>query len=98
MLRQETKTNDQISVSVLKAKIRESWLKMKNLRRDKQITCGSYSKNGLKGIGNMRELGHDGISIQVWKHIGYKRVIKLTKLFNNILKSNRMPDKWRRVY
>ena len=38
----------------------------------------------------------DDIPIEVWKCLGEKGITWLTKLFNEILRSKRMPDAWRR--
>jgi hypothetical protein len=41
-------------------------------------------------------MGPDGIPIEVWKCLGDSAIVWLTKLFNHILRSNMMPDEWRR--
>ena len=41
-------------------------------------------------------MGLDNIPIEIWKCLGGKGIIWLTKLFNEILKSKKMPDEWRR--
>jgi hypothetical protein len=38
----------------------------------------------------------DGIPIKVWRTLGDVAIIWLTKLFNLIFRSNKMPDEWRR--
>jgi hypothetical protein len=40
-------------------------------------------------------MGPDGIPIEVWS-IGDVAIVWLTKLFNLIFRSNKMPDEWRR--
>jgi hypothetical protein len=40
--------------------------------------------------------GSDGIPIEVRKCLGDIATVWLTKLFNHIFRSNRMPDEWRR--
>jgi Reverse transcriptase (RNA-dependent DNA polymerase). len=56
----------------------------------------SEVKNALKKMSIGRALGPDGIPIEVWKHLGDEGVAWLTKLFNKIMMSNRMPDEWRK--
>jgi hypothetical protein len=41
-------------------------------------------------------MGPDGISIEVWRTLGDVAIVWLTKLFNLIFQSNKMPDEWRR--
>ena len=53
-------------------------------------------REALKRIDNGRAVGPDDIPIEVWKCLGEKGITWLTKLFNEILKSKRMPDVWRR--
>ena len=43
-----------------------------------------------------RALGPDGIPIEVWKSLGDLGVTWLTKLFNKIVMTRKMPDEWRR--
>jgi hypothetical protein len=38
----------------------------------------------------------DGIPIEVWKCLGDIAIVWLTKLFNHIFRSNKMPDEWKR--
>ena len=45
---------------------------------------------------NGKAMGPNNIPIEVWKCLGGKGIIWLTKLFNEILRSKRMPEKWRR--
>jgi hypothetical protein len=40
-------------------------------------------------------MGLDGIPIEVWKCLGDIAIVWLTKLFNHIFRSNKMPDEWR---
>ena len=53
-------------------------------------------KEALKKMDNGKALGPDNIPIEVWKGLGRKGIIWLTKLFNEILRSKRMPEEWRR--
>jgi hypothetical protein len=41
-------------------------------------------------------MGPDGIPIEVWRCLGERVVVWLTKLFNLIFRSNKMPEEWRR--
>jgi hypothetical protein len=42
-----------------------------------------------------KTMGPNGIPIEAWKCFGDIAIVWLTKLFNNIFRSNRMPDEWR---
>ena len=53
-------------------------------------------KDALKKMDNRKAMGPDNIPIEVWKCLGGKGIVWLTKLFNEILKSKRMPGEWRR--
>jgi hypothetical protein len=41
-------------------------------------------------------MGPDGIPIEFWRSLGDVAIVWLTKLFNLIFRSNKMPDEWRR--
>ena len=43
-----------------------------------------------------KAMGLDGIPIEVWRCLGDIAIAWLTKLFNHIFRSNKMPDEWRR--
>jgi hypothetical protein len=43
-----------------------------------------------------KAMGPDGIPIEVWKCLGDITTVWLTKLFNHIFLSNKIPDEWRR--
>jgi hypothetical protein len=43
-----------------------------------------------------KALGSDDIPIEVWRRLGDVVIMWLTKLFNIIFRSNKMPDEWRR--
>jgi hypothetical protein len=43
-----------------------------------------------------KTLGLDDIPIEVWRCLGDIAIVWLTKLFNIIFRSNKMPDEWRR--
>ncbi|KAI8543108.1 hypothetical protein RHMOL_Rhmol08G0192800 [Rhododendron molle] len=50
----------------------------------------------LKRMKPGKALGPDGIPIEVWKSLGDLVVTWLTKLFNKIIMTRKMPDEWRR--
>jgi hypothetical protein len=41
-------------------------------------------------------MGPDGIPIEVWRYLGVRAIVWLTKLCNLIFRSNKMPEEWRR--
>jgi hypothetical protein len=41
-------------------------------------------------------MGLNGLPIEVWRSLGDVAIVWLIKLFNLILRSNKMPDEWRR--
>ena len=41
-------------------------------------------------------MGPDGISTPQWGCLGERAIVWLTKLFNLIFRSNKMPEEWRR--
>ncbi|KAL7841885.1 hypothetical protein SRHO_G00255760 [Serrasalmus rhombeus] len=49
----------------------------------------------LKRMKNGKAVGPDDIPVEVWRCLGEKAVDFLTRLFNKILESERMPDEWR---
>jgi hypothetical protein len=53
-------------------------------------------KEALKKIKTGKTLGPDDIPIEVWRYLGDIAIVWLTKLFNIIFWSNKMPDEWRR--
>jgi hypothetical protein len=56
----------------------------------------SEVKEALKKIKTGKALGPDDIPIEVWRCLGDITIVWLTKLFNTIFQSNKMPDEWRR--
>jgi hypothetical protein len=56
----------------------------------------SEVKDALKRIKGGKAMGPDGIPIEVWRTLGDVAIVWLTKLFNIIIRSNKMPDEWRR--
>jgi hypothetical protein len=55
----------------------------------------SMVKDALKRMKGGKAMGPDGIPIEVWRTLGDVAIVWLTKLFNLIFQSNRMPDEWR---
>jgi hypothetical protein len=53
-------------------------------------------KEALKKMKIGKALGSDDIPIEIWRCLGDIAIVWLTKLFNTIFRSNRMPDEWRR--
>ena len=53
-------------------------------------------KDALRKMTSGKTVGPDGIPIEVWKCLGEKSVLWLTKLFNEILRSKKMPEDWRK--
>jgi hypothetical protein len=43
-----------------------------------------------------KTMGPDDIPIKVWRSLGDVAIVWLTKLFNLIFRSNKIPDEWRR--
>ena len=41
-------------------------------------------------------MGPDGIPIKVWRCLRDIAIVWLTKMFNNVFRSNKMPEEWRR--
>jgi hypothetical protein len=56
----------------------------------------SEVKDALKRMKGGKAMGTDGIPIKVWRSFGDIVIVWLTKLFNLIFRSNKMPDEWRR--
>ena len=53
-------------------------------------------KVALKRMKGGKAMGPDGIPIEVWRGLGDIAIVWLTKLFNLIFRSNKMPEEWRR--
>jgi hypothetical protein len=56
----------------------------------------SKVKEALKKMKTGKALGSVDIPIEVWRCLGDIAIVWLTKLFNIIFRSNKMPDEWRR--
>ena len=50
----------------------------------------------MKRMKEGKAMGPDGIPIKVWRCLGDIAIVWLTKMFNNIFRSNKMPEEWRR--
>ena len=50
----------------------------------------------MKRTSNSKAVGPDNIPIEVWKILRDRGIKWLTKLFNEIMRSKRTPDEWRR--
>jgi hypothetical protein len=53
-------------------------------------------KDALKRMKGGKAIGPNVIPIEVWRTLGDVAIVWLTKLFNLIFRSNKMPDEWRR--
>jgi len=53
-------------------------------------------KEALKKMKIGKTLGPDGIPIEAWKCMGDDGLSWLTKLFNKILRTKKIPDEWRK--
>jgi hypothetical protein len=56
----------------------------------------SEVKEILKKMKTGKALRPDNIPIEVWRCLGDIAIVWLTKLFNTIFRSNKMPEEWRR--
>lgn len=56
----------------------------------------SEVREALKRMKGGKAMGPDGIPIEVWRGLGDIAIVWLTKLFNLIFRSNKMPEEWRR--
>ena len=56
----------------------------------------SKVRDALKRMKGGKTMGPDGIPIKVWRYLGDIAIVWLTKMFNNIFQSNKMPEEWRR--
>ena len=55
----------------------------------------SEVKEALKRMKGGKAMGPDGIPIEAWRGLGDIAIVWLTKLFNLIFRSNKMPEEWR---
>ncbi|KAM0884725.1 hypothetical protein ACQ4PT_030802 [Festuca glaucescens] len=56
----------------------------------------SEVKEALRRMKGGKAMGPDGIPIEAWRGLGDIAIVWLTKLFNLIFRSNKMPEEWRR--
>jgi hypothetical protein len=56
----------------------------------------SEVKDALKRMKGGKAMGPDEIPIEAWRTLRDVAIVWLTKLFNLIFRSNKMPDEWRR--
>ncbi|XP_039841081.1 uncharacterized protein LOC120700963 [Panicum virgatum] len=56
----------------------------------------SEVKEALKRMKGGKATCPDGIPVEVWRCLGDIAIVWLTKLFNRIFRSNKMPEEWRR--
>ena len=56
----------------------------------------SEVKEALKRMKGGKATGPDGIPVEVWRCLRDIAIVWLTKLFNRIFRSNKMPEEWRR--
>ena len=64
-------------------------------RRFERRIQESEVKEALKRMKGSKAMGPDGIPIKVWRCLGDLAIVWLTKMFNNIFQSNKMPEEWR---
>ena len=57
----------------------------------------SEVRETLKRMKGDKAMGPDGIPIEVWRCLGDTAIVWLTKLFNHIFRSNKIPDEWRSI-
>ena len=53
-------------------------------------------REALKMMKGGKAMGPDGIPIKVWRCLRDIAIVWLTKMFNNIFRSNKMPEEWRK--
>ena len=53
-------------------------------------------KNALRRMKKGKAVGQDELPVEVWKCMGEMGIKFLTRLFNRLLMSERMPEEWRR--
>ena len=59
-----------------------------------KVTCEEVQRQ-LNKVKNGKSCGPDGIPTEALKHLGDWGVRQLTKIFNAIMQSGKMPDEWR---
>jgi len=53
-------------------------------------------KEALKRMSNGKAVGPANIPIKVWKSLGDRGIVWLTKLFTEIMRTKKISDEWRR--
>jgi len=53
-------------------------------------------REALKKMSSGNAVGPDNIPIEVWKSLGDRGIVWLTNLFNEIMRTKKMSDEWRR--
>ena len=53
-------------------------------------------REALKRMSSGKAVGPDNIPIEVWKSLGNRGIVWLTNLFNEIMRTKKMSDEWRR--
>ena len=66
---------------------------------NKEVNCVSREevKNALRRMKKGKAVGPDELPVEVWKCMGKMGIKFLTRLFNRLLMSERMPEQWRSV-
>ena len=65
-------------------------------RRFMRMIQESEVREASKRMKRGKTMGPDGIPIKVWRCLRDIAIVWLTKMFNNIFRSNKMPEEWRR--
>ena len=52
-------------------------------------------RENMKRMKNGKAVGPDDMSVEVWKCLGESALKFLTKLYNRVMESERMPEEWR---
>ena len=65
---------------------------------NEEVNCVSREevKNALRRMKKGKAVGPDELPVEVWKCMGKMGINVLTRLFNRLLMSERMPEEWRR--
>ena len=53
-------------------------------------------RSAMKRMKGNKAVGPDGIPVEAWRCLGEVGVVFLTRLFNNSLEGEKMPDEWRK--
>jgi hypothetical protein len=91
-MRRSRTDGENTSTSCLMGKIRVLPSRLTTHERIQEAEIGE----ALKRMKGDKAMGPDGILIEVWRCLSERMVVWLTKLFNLIFRSNKMPEEWRR--